>query len=173
MVVNSVVMNGLVSGAAGDSWIESNGDRHYATMNDALTGGEGKEADANSTLSLIKDKELTEDLIIPESITIHIPDGKTLSVGENVMLTNKGRIVTDGEIINAGTIKNTEAAILKNEGIVTNTTIGEIYNEGSIDNNSGQIDNVGLFGGEGTIDNENGKITSCRILRQDDLEELQ
>ena len=169
IVENSVVMNGLVGGDAEVSWNDSNGDKHYATINDALTGGEGKKADDNSTLSLIKDKELTEDLIIPESIIIHVPDGNKLSVAENVMLTNKGTIVTDGEIINAGTIKNTEAAILKNEGVVTNTTIGEIYNEGSIDNNSGQIDNAGLFGGEGKIDNENGKITSVEGILQNQI----
>ena len=169
IVENSVVMNGLVGGDAEVSWNESNGDKHYATINDALTGGEGKKADDNSTLSLIKDKELTEDLIIPESIIIHVPDGNKLSVAENVMLTNKGTIVTDGEIINAGTIKNTEAAILKNEGVVVNTTTGEIYNEGSIDNNSGQIDNAGLFGGEGTIDNENGKITSVEGILQNQI----
>ena len=160
IVENSVVMSGDVGGTAEVSWKESNGDTHYATINGALTGGGRKEAEDNSILNLIKDKELTEDITIPETITIHIPNGKELSVAENVTLTNEGSIVTDGEISNAGTIINSEDANWQNDGVVSNTTTGEIYNEGSLDNTSGQIDNAGLFEGEGRIENENGVITS-------------
>ena len=160
IVENSVVMTGIVGGDAEVSWKESNGDKYYATLKDALTGDEGKKAEDNSTLSLIKDKELTEDVTIPETITIHILNGKELSVAENVTLTNEGSIVTDGEITNAGTIQNKETANWQNEGVVANTTTGKIYNDGSLDNISGQIDNAGLFDGEGTIENDNGVINS-------------
>ena len=169
IVENSAVMNGLVGGEVEVSWSESNGDKHYATMKDALTEGGSKAAEDNSTLSLLKDKEVTENATIPESITIHIPEGKELSVAENVTLTNEGSIVTDGAITNAGTIKNTEAANWKNEGVVANTTTGEIYNEGSLDNTSGQINNAGLFDGEGAIANENGVITSTEGILQNQI----
>lgn len=169
IVEDSVVMGGLVGGNAEVSWLESNGDKHYATIKDALTGGEGKEAEDNSNLSLIRDVELTEDTTIPENITMLVPDGKELSVPENVTLRNEGSIETNGSITNAGIIANTGLANWKNEGVVANTTTGVIYNDGSMDNGSGQIDNAGIFDGEGTIVNENGVINSTEGILQNQI----
>lgn len=65
---------------------------------------------------------LNQDLEIPTGTELTIEDGASLTIPEEVTVTNKGTITNNGSIKNTGTIKNEEGNIDNTNGTIESTS---------------------------------------------------
>ncbi len=129
-------------------------------------------ASGENPATFVIDSDSEKTFEIPEGLTLVIPAGMEVTIGEDVTLNNNGNIVNNGLLINDGTIQGSgsitndgtsgDDGLLCNSGTITgnvsiiNTNLGGIENEGEI-----SIPEIINNGEEsGIINRENGSITS-------------
>ncbi len=105
-------------------WQTPGGEPHYGTLDEAL---EAAETTPDVTVTVQNDATAHGSATIPETATLVVPEGKTVTV--------------DGPVENKGTIENSGTIT---GGTLTNT--GDVDNDGTLDatvTNNGEIDNQG------------------------------
>lgn len=92
------------------SWTKD-GVTYYGTLEGALAN-----TTSGDEIKLLDNVELTEDMEIPEGVTLVIPEGKTLTIPKEKTLVNKGTIKNLGSLVNNGVLDTSD-------GVVTNAII--------------------------------------------------
>ena len=133
----------------------------------------------NRTGTIYGDGEITlteKNIVIPDSYTLKIENGKELAVAEGASLTNNGTISNEGTLTVSGTLTNNQimqnqgaltvdgtlhnTSAVKNEG--TLTVSGALHNDGIL-NNIGNDASIGITGqgsvaGSGAVYNQGGTV---------------
>ena len=168
--------NSTVSNSNEVSWTDSEGNRHYGSLKDAIDN-----AAPGSKITIEKDVTIPEgeqyelpegvELVIPEGKKITVPSGSGLHIPEDTKVSNDGTIKVDegGSLDSDGTM---DGGSIENDGDFTNngtvagsdiSNNGDFTNSGTLEDtdvvNDGQMDNSGTIDGRSTVSN-NGSINN-------------
>lgn len=105
----------------------------------------------NRTGTIYGDGEITlteKNIVIPDSYTLKIENGKELAVAEGASLTNNGTISNEGTLTVSGTLTNNQ--IMQNQGALT--VDGTLHNTSAV-KNEGTLTVSGALHNDGILNN--------------------